>query len=83
MLLATSLSPIASSAATNDIQFDPPPLVSLTPSSPFSQEDIHSIRQSHTCPTVCRNGVKIGINTNTFVDAKLFYVGLPHLLTNT
>ena len=50
MLLATSLSPIASSAATNDIHFDPPPLVSLTPSSPFSQEDIHSIRQFHTCP---------------------------------
>ena len=52
MFLATflSFSPIASSAATNDIQFDPPPLVSLTPSSPFSQEDIHSIRHFFNFP---------------------------------
>ena len=50
MFLATFLAPIASSAATNDIQVDPPPLVSPTPSSPFSQEDIHSIRQFFDLP---------------------------------
>ena len=50
MFLAIFLAPIASSAATNDIQFDPPPLVSLTPSSPFSQEDMHSIRHFFDFP---------------------------------